>query len=310
MEEGIRYYRKIDLINPIMIAAWPGMGNVALGTADYIRRKLKAVRFAEIKTDPFAALDSVDIRRGLSKIPKTPLSTFYYTKNPDIIIFEGEVQPAGRSGIELLNKVLGVAADHKVSRIFTGAAFPMPISHKEPSEIYGVANKESLRDYLKDSGIRLMEGGHISGLNGLMLGFAAKKGIDAVCFLATMPQYAISLPNPKASSAIIETLNRVLNISIDVRELEGYIKDMEEKMAVIEDKVKDVIAIEEESFESHHPHHHEKKIPGYVMERIEKLFVEAKEDRNKASNLKNELDRWDLYNQYEDRFLDLFKENQ
>ena len=308
MEDNARYYKNIDVVNPVMIAAWPGMGNVALGTVDYIRRSLKAVRFAEIKTDPLAALDAVEVRNGLSKIPKTPLSTFYYTKGPDIILFEGEVQPAGRLGIELLNKVLGVAADLKVSRIFTGAAFPMPISYKDASEIYGAANKESLRDHLKDSGIRLMDGGHISGLNGLMLGFAAKKGIDAICLLATMPHYAISLPNPKASSAIIETLNRMLNISIDVHELMGYIKDMEERMAIIEEKVKDVITIEEESIELYP--HHEKKVPSYIMERIEKLFVDAKEDRNKASSLKNELDRWGLYSQYEDRFLDLFKENQ
>jgi hypothetical protein len=83
---------------------------------------------------------------------------------------------------------------------------------------------------------------------------------------------------------------------------------MEERMSIIEDKVKDVITIEEEPVELHP--HHDKKIPGYIMERIEKLFTEAKGDRNKASSLKSELDRWDLYGLYEDRFLDLFKENQ
>ncbi|MBI4974838.1 MAG: hypothetical protein HZC19_03435 [Candidatus Omnitrophica bacterium] len=46
------------------------------------------------------------------------------------------------------------------------------------------------------------------------------------------------------------------------------------------------------------------------MEKIEKLFLEAKQDKKKASVLKRELDRWDLYKLYEDRFLDLFKENQ
>jgi proteasome assembly chaperone (PAC2) family protein len=156
MEENIRYYKKIDTINPVMIAAWPGMGNVALGTVDYIRRKLKAVRFAQVMTDPLAALDAVEVKNGLSNIPRAPLSTFYYTKNPDIILFQGEVQPAGRNGIDLLNKVLGVAADLKVSRIFTGAAFPMPISYRDASEVHGAANKEQLRDYLKDSGISLM----------------------------------------------------------------------------------------------------------------------------------------------------------
>ena len=273
---------------------------------DYICKKLKALRFAEIKIDPLAALDAVEVEDGLSKLPKPPLSTFYYVKNPDIIIFEGEVQLAGKGGIELLDKVLDMAAELKVSRIYTAAAFPMPVSYKDASEVYGVANKENLRDILTKSGIKLMEGGHISGLNGLMLGFAAKRNIEAICLLATMPQYAISLPNPKASQAIIEALSRTLKIEINLRELSGYVKEMEERMAVVEDKVKDVFTIEDHP----EPHQQEKKIPGYIMDKIEKLFLEAKHDKKKAPTLKKELDRWDLYKQYEDRFLDLFRDNQ
>ena len=53
-----------------------------------------------------------------------------------------------------------------------------------------------------------------------------------------------------------------------------------------------------------------KVVPPYIMERIEKLFTEARHDKAKASHLKKELDRWDLYRLYEDRFLDLFKNNQ
>ena len=305
--DEIKIYKKIEPVNPVMIAAWPGMGNVALGTADYIRKEMKAVRFAEIKVDPMATLDSVDVEDGLSRLPKPPLSTFYHTKNPDIIIFEGEVQLTGKSGIELLDKVLEVASEFRVSRIYTAAAFPLPMSYKDASEVYGVANKEGLRDALVKSGVKLMESGHIAGLNGLMLGFAAKKGIEAACLLATMPQYAISLPNPKASQAIIEVLAKILGMRIDLHEISGYVKEMEERMAIVEDKMKDVFTIEEETFK---PHHQDKKIPGYIMDKIEKLFLEAKQDKKKASVLKKELDRWDLYKLYEDRFLDLFKSSQ
>lgn len=302
-----RIYKKIDNGAHVMIAGWPGMGNVALGMANYLRRKLKAVRFAEIKTDPLATLDAVEVNDGLSKLPRPPASIFYYTKNPDLIIFEGEVQLTGKQGIELLHRVLDAAEEFKVSRIFTGAAYPLPISYKDASEVYGVANKAHLRDVLTKSGIKLMEGGHISGLNGLLLGFAEKRGIDAACLLATMPQYAISLPNPKASFAIIEALSHLINIGVDLNELSSHVKDMEDKMAIIEDKVKDVFTIEEEAPESHP---HEKKIPGYITEKIEKMFIDASKDKSKAAMLKKELDRWDLYKSYEDRFLDLFKNKQ
>ena len=42
-------------------------------------------------------------------------------------------------------------------------------------------------------------------------------------------------------------------------------------------------------------------------QRIEKLFEQAREKRSKAYELKGQLDRLDVFDLYEDRFLDLFK---
>ena len=305
--EDVKIYKKLDIVSPVMIAGWPGMGSVALGVVDYLRRKLAATKFAEIKLDPAATIDSVMVEGGLAKLPPTPKNVFYYTKKPDLVICEGEAQLSGQYGVKLLGKVLDLASEIKVRGIYTGAAFPLPVSYKEEPEVYGAANNKALLPVFSKLRIKPMEGGHISGLNGLVLGFADERGIEAACLLATMPQYAISLPNPKASRAIIEALGKILNFKVNLQELDEYVKDMDEKMSLIEDKVKDVFTIEREEPESLPA---EKKVPGYIMEKIEKLFREAKQDRSKAIILKKELDRWDLYKLYEDRFLDLFKENQ
>lgn len=305
--EEIRYLKKIDMVNPVMIAGWPGMGNVAIGVVDYLRRNLAALKFAEIRLDPAHTVDSVIVEDGLAKMPPAPKNVFYYTVKPELIICQAEAQVAGEHGIKLLGKVLDVASGAKAKSIYTGAAFPLPISHKEEPEVYAAVNSRALLPIISAFGIKTMEEGHISGLNGLALGFAKERGIDALCLLATMPQYAISLPNPKATKAIIETLEKILNFKVSLKELDEYIKDMDEKMALIEDKVKDVFTIEKEEPE-HLPV--EKKVPGYIMEKIERLFREARQDRPKAIILKKELDRWDLYKMYEDRFLDLFKDNQ
>ena len=45
-----------------------------------------------------------------------------------------------------------------------------------------------------------------------------------------------------------------------------------------------------------------------MRERIELLFDTAMQDISRAADLKNELDRWGLFSEYEDRFLDLFGE--
>ena len=199
--DEIKIYKNIDFVRPAMIGGWPGMGSVALGVVDYLQKKLRASRFAEIKVDPLATLDSVIVENGITSLPPNPQNVFYYTRNPELIIFKGEAQVTGAAGIELLNKVIDLASRFKVSRIYTGAAFPFPISYKESPHVYGAVNNKALLDVISSFGISPMESGHISGLNGLLLGFAGKKGIEALCLLATMPQYAISLPNPKASAA-------------------------------------------------------------------------------------------------------------
>ena len=49
------------------------------------------------------------------------------------------------------------------------------------------------------------------------------------------------------------------------------------------------------------------KIPDSVKRKIEKVFEDAKRDTSHANELKKELDHWNIYKEYEDRFLDLFK---
>ena len=303
--EEMRSFRRPDVVNPSMIAGWPGMGNVALGAVDYLRRKLGAVKFAEVQLDRYSALESVVVDNGLATFPKPPKNSFYYTKNPDMIIFEGETQASGPGGASILGRVLDVAMDYRVKRIYTGAAFPAPISHNEPVEVYGAYNTPILKPMSAQYGIRSMENGHIAGLNGLLLGFAAKRGIEAVCLLATMPQYALTLPNPKGSLAIIDILGRMLGFKVDAGEMQDFIEEINEKMALIEDKVKDVFVVEKHETPEYASS--EKKMPPYIAQKIERLFDEVRLDRSKADTLKRELDRWDLYSKYEDRFLDLFR---
>jgi proteasome assembly chaperone (PAC2) family protein len=302
---NIKISRRVRLKEPIMLVAWPGMGNVALRSMDYLRKKLGAVLFAEVDTSQLWTPEMVVVKKGLATLPKPPKNFFYYTKQPDLIIFEGEAQFSGRTGRNLIEEILDLAREFKVRKIYTGAAFPLPQSYKEASAVYGATNAHFLRNSLRRQGVRIMEGGQISGLNGLLLGYAEQRGIEACCLLATMPHYAVNLPNPKASKAIIEVLQKILKVRINMEGLSEPIIKIEKKMALIEEKVGEVFPLVEEEIEI--PSLGSEKIPNGVMEKIERLFQESRVDRKKACFLKEELDRWNLYKLYEDRFLDLFE---
>ncbi len=302
---GIRFHRQANIITPIMVAGWPGMGNVAINAVDYLRRKLGARLFAEIDTEGIYLPDAIIVNKGLARFPESPKNLFYYRKNPSVIFLEGQVQLSGEPAVKLMNMVLDLAEKHKVKRLFTGAAFPMPVNYRETSSVYVASTSASLIGYFKDMGVAVLKAGQISGLNGLMLGFAQSRGVEAACLLATLPQYAINFPNPRASSAIVKIMSKVLGVEIDMTEIEKVAGEMDNKMAAVEDKIGEMFPLSE----AEQPIDlGSNKTPNYVMEKVEKLFEEAQRDRKKATQLKKELDRWDLYKLYEDRFLDLFKE--
>jgi hypothetical protein len=59
----------------------------------------------------------------------------------------------------------------------------------------------------------------ISGLNGLLLGVAKERQLDAVCLLGEVPHYASRFPNPIAALSIAETMLQMLDIDVDLAEL-------------------------------------------------------------------------------------------
>ncbi len=300
-----------EVKSPILLAGWPGMGNVGVGAIDYLRRKLGMVAFAEVDMSEYFTPEAVMVEDGIAKLPKLPSHVFYYLRDPELIIFESESQIVGDKGILLLGQILDIAEKLKVRTIYTGAAFAMPISHREEVRVMGVANGQSLRDSLVPHGVEVLKQGHISGLNGLILGFAGIRGIEAACLMGTMPQYAIGIPNFKASRAIVKVLESIIEIRVDMAEMDHAVEQMNQTMAEIEEKIQTAFSSmemeegEEEEFEQLD----EDKVPQYVMEKIERLFGEVQKNRSKekATQLKNELDKWDLYNVYEDRFLNLFR---
>lgn len=294
---------------PAVLAAWPGMGNVGLITVDYLRKKLNARLFAEIDMSPFFIPDSIVVKNGIAQFPDIPTSLFYYTKDPDLIIFESDAQVSGRDGIAVIKMFLDVITRYQVKRIFTFAAFAQPMSYRNASQVLVTGNGESFLVGLGDIGAVPMPDGYIAGLNGLLLGVAASRRIEAGCLLGTIPSYAMNFAYPKASLELLRTISRILKIPIDTAELDEGAGEMDQQLALIEERIREFFPTVNKENDEEIAQAEEEKVPHMVMEKIERLFIEARREREKATELKRELDRWNLYELYENRFLDLFEDD-
>ncbi|MFO7769047.1 MAG: PAC2 family protein [bacterium] len=307
----VRLNYDIDPTEPILLAGWPGMGNVGVGAVDFLRKETSAEHFGEMDMSDHFTPDAIVVEEGIAKLPEMPSNSFSWSESSNLVFFQSEAQVSGPAAMTLTNMIVDLAESLGVRRIYTCAAFSVPISYSEATRVLGVATNERLRDSLDQQGAEILGQGMISGLNGLLLGVAGSRGIESACLLATIPQYAISLPNPRGSRAIVETLGRILDLELDTSGFDEAVEQMDGVMSQIEERMRAAFSAASEEEGAEVPEVSSEmdrdEVPQYVMRRIEQLFGEVAQDRERASELKAELDKWGLYDLYEDRFLDLFR---
>jgi proteasome assembly chaperone (PAC2) family protein len=312
--EGIKIKKRPKLKNPCLIAAWPGMGEVALKSATYLIDKLKAEELAEIPSEDFFCLADVTVKDGILNLPQPPFSKFYVLKSKgahcDLVIFISDAQPDLTKAEEYCQRIIDLAKSLKIKTAIGFAAMPVPIDHTQQGAVWFSATSAELVCKLKKQNIQMLPEGQISGLNGLFLGLAKRAGLEGFCLLGEIPLYTIQIDNPKATYAVLGALNKILGMSLDLSELSEQANNMESQINNLLDYLKLGPApgpIGEEEIEKIKKSLSQlTKLPVSVKEKIEKLFTQAKLDIARANELKTELDKWNVYKEYEDRFLDLF----
>jgi hypothetical protein len=247
---AVKFYKEPELKNSTMFCGWPGIGNVGLIAIDTLRAALKAEQFGEIEPFDFFNPRKVVIEKGLLKDLEFPSSKFYFqrVKNRDLIFFIGEQQPAeaatryaeGQKAYQMANLVLDVAEKFDCQRVYTSGAAVTQIYHTLKSKVWAVPNSPSLINEIKTyentilmSQIEGRNGqGVITGLNGLLLGVAKKRGLQGICLMGEVPYYlqGAPWPYPKASKSVIEVFAKILGIEIDLSRLDELARRVEKSV--------------------------------------------------------------------------------
>jgi uncharacterized protein len=338
------------LRKPWMVAVWPGMGGVAQIAGSYLVRQLGAEAIGELDAAAWFDPQSISVKGGLMQAPEKPHSAFFAWKDPagerDLLILIADRQPS-HQGYRYSEALLEVAAQHGVERVFTFAAMATQILPSAPPHVFAVSTREELLTELHRDSVRLLEEGEVSGLNGVFIAAAAARGLPAICLLGEFPFFAASVPNPKASAAVLRVFTALSGTKLDMTAIDSDAREIERgltrhleglqraarraaRAAQGEEPAEDEESGEESDDTGDEEEAEEaatgeaeggeprggaearaprlKPIPPEVLERIEQLFAQTSKDRARALDLKAELDRHGLFKRFEDRFLDLFKQ--
>ena len=304
----------LKLNKPWMVAVWPGMGNVGLTAGYYLMAKLGMRVLSEYSPGELFEVEHVEVKGGLIRIGRRPRSRFFAWTDPnekrDIVVFIGEAQPpVGKYGF--CQKLIEYARQLGVERVFTFAAMATQMDLEQEPRVFGAATDgEGLKE-LNGLGLEILEDGHIGGLNGVLLGVAAERKLPGTCLLGEMSHVLTHLPSPKGSLALLQIFTTIADVELDFTELSEQARAMEEKLGellgTVEDTPGQQVPSEEEAYSPETAE--EGQLTIEEKQRVEELFTRAEQDRSQAYELKRELDRLNVFKDYEDRFLDLFKES-
>ena len=133
--------------------------------------------------------------------------------------------------------------------------------------------------------------------------------------MGEFPLYAANVPNPKASIAVLEAFSDLSGIDLDLSGMQDHAVQMQSQLLDLLARLRQDATAFAEQFElpddstprAPQPENEPPAIDVVTRERIEALFGAAGDDRNRAKELKHELDRLGVFGEYEDRFLDLFR---
>jgi proteasome assembly chaperone (PAC2) family protein len=212
-----------------------------------LRQAVQAEELGEIEPWDFFYPNKVFINDSILTDIGFPSSRFYFKRlaEHDLLFFVGEEQPAtresayaeGKRAYEMANMVLDVAQKFNCRRIYTSGAAIAITHHSLSSKVWAVANNPALLSELRsyDNTILMSEvegrgnQGSITGLNGLLIGAAKRRGIDGICLMGEIPDYLsrIPFPYPKASKAVLDTLAKIIGVNTKYNALDDMIVQMD-----------------------------------------------------------------------------------
>ncbi len=221
--------KDVNLKDPILVEGLPGIGHVGKLVAEHMIAELGAQKIMEIYSSHFPP-QVIVLADGTVRLVR---SEFYavQTDSQDLLILVGDHQSATNEGhYELTDAYLHVAKEHGTKRIYTLGGYGLGQLVETPA-VLGAVNNLALVEEMKRYGVVFKEnepGGGIVGASGLLLGFGALAGIDAVCLMGETSGYLV---DPKSAQMVLKVLCKALKLNINMQALEERAREMEKIVA-------------------------------------------------------------------------------
>ncbi|MCZ2525828.1 PAC2 family protein [Streptomyces sp. NPDC059506] len=214
-----------ELIDPVMVVAfegWNDAGDAASTAVAHLDREWKGEVFAALDAEEYYDFQvnrpTVWMDAGVRRItwPTTRLSLARIggPKQRDLVLVRG-IEPSMRWR-SFCNEILGYAHELGVEMVVVLGALLGDTPHTRPVPVSGVTSDPDLAGSLDLEESRY-EGP--TGIVGVLQEACTHAGVPAVSLWAAVPHYVSQPPNPKATLALLNRLEDLLDLRIPLGDL-------------------------------------------------------------------------------------------
>jgi proteasome assembly chaperone (PAC2) family protein len=197
-----------------VFASLPDMGRVGGLVSSFLASNLEPKHIANIISNP---KPWVNVKDGVIESARD-IYKIYFSDREKLLILTGEVQPEDhRELLELCNTFLDFCSSiGNVKRLYTAGGSLNEMLTGEP-RVVGVATNPQLREILDSSNVDTLgsEFTTITWFNGLILGMASDRNIEAIGFYGEISDK--SIPQPLAAKSIVKAFARIEHLSISTK---------------------------------------------------------------------------------------------
>jgi len=214
-----------ELVDPVVVAAfegWNDAADCATSTVAHLAEQWSAQPLAELDPEEYydfqvnrpqirieaSGVRSVTWPSTRISVARLPLST------RDVVLVHG-IEPSMRWRA-FCSEIVGLAQQLRVQKIVTLGALLAATPHTRPVPVTGFASDSELAHRL---GFDPSTYEGPTGIVGVLQDAAQRAGMTAVSLWAAVPYYVADPPCPKATLALLSTLEDLLEVSVPLGDL-------------------------------------------------------------------------------------------
>ncbi|CAM3675297.1 MULTISPECIES: PAC2 family protein [Tsukamurella] len=238
--------RKLE--RPVLIAAfegWNDAGDSASGAVEHLELIWDAQPLTELDSDDFydfqvnrPTIKQID---GVTRAVEWPMTTLSVCRPPkadrDVVLLRG-IEPNFRWRA-FCDQLLAVFTELRIDTVVILGALLADTPHTRPVPVTGTGyDAESARRY----GLEENRYEGPTGITGVLQDACVRSGFPAVSFWAAVPHYVSQPPNPKATVALLQRVEHVLDLAVPLADLPERAEEWESSVTEMTSDDDDVAA--------------------------------------------------------------------